>query len=103
MTISKELLDELLKGCKRPEDLLGDPQLRERWTKCSGMVCRPQPFRHNVRGSLQCVTVSKTRMGQPRYTKFMTLPNQRVLWQARDRVYSGQIGQPKVAGPLHHI
>jgi hypothetical protein len=24
MTISKELLDELLKGCDRPEDLLGD-------------------------------------------------------------------------------
>ena len=24
MTISKEILDELLKGCKRPEDLLGD-------------------------------------------------------------------------------
>ncbi len=24
MTISKELLDELLKGCERPEDLLGD-------------------------------------------------------------------------------
>jgi hypothetical protein len=23
MTISKELLDELLKGCERPEDLLG--------------------------------------------------------------------------------
>ncbi|MCL1629809.1 hypothetical protein M3N55_13810, partial [Roseibaca sp. V10] len=42
--------------------------------KCPGMVCRPQPFRHNVRGSLQCVTVSETRMGQTRYTKFMTLP-----------------------------
>ena len=27
MTISKELLDELLKGCKRPEDLLGDAGL----------------------------------------------------------------------------
>lgn len=24
MTISKELLDELLKGCERPQDLLGD-------------------------------------------------------------------------------
>jgi hypothetical protein len=24
MTISKELLDKLLKGCERPEDLLGD-------------------------------------------------------------------------------
>jgi len=24
MTISKELLDELLKGCERPEALLGD-------------------------------------------------------------------------------
>ena len=31
MTISKELLDELLKGCERPEDLLGDarPPLRQ--------------------------------------------------------------------------
>lgn len=27
MTISDELLDELLKGCKRPEDLLGDAGL----------------------------------------------------------------------------
>ena len=27
MTISNELLDELLKGCKRPEDLLGDAGL----------------------------------------------------------------------------
>lgn len=27
MTISKEVLDELLKGCERPEDLLGDAGL----------------------------------------------------------------------------
>ena len=27
MTISKKLLDELLKGCERPEDLLGDAGL----------------------------------------------------------------------------
>ena len=27
MTISKKLLDELLKGCERPEDLLGDTGL----------------------------------------------------------------------------
>lgn len=27
MTISKELLDELLKGCERPEDLPGDAGL----------------------------------------------------------------------------
>jgi len=27
MTISKEFLDELLKGCGRPEDLLGDAGL----------------------------------------------------------------------------
>ena len=27
MTISNEVLDELLKGCKRPEDLLGDAGL----------------------------------------------------------------------------
>ena len=29
MTISKELLDELLKGCDRPEDLLGDSRAYE--------------------------------------------------------------------------
>lgn len=29
MTISKELLDELLKGCERPEDLLGSDGLRK--------------------------------------------------------------------------
>jgi hypothetical protein len=28
MTISKELLDELLKGCERPEDLLGNDGLK---------------------------------------------------------------------------
>ncbi len=28
MTISKELLDELLKGCERPEDLLGMRRVR---------------------------------------------------------------------------
>lgn len=27
MTISKDLLDELLKGCERPEDLLGNDGL----------------------------------------------------------------------------
>ena len=27
MTISNELLDELLKGCKRPDDLLGEAGL----------------------------------------------------------------------------
>ncbi len=27
MTISNDFLDELLKGCKRPEDLLGDAGL----------------------------------------------------------------------------
>jgi hypothetical protein len=30
MTISKELLDELLKGCEGPEDLLGDSRADER-------------------------------------------------------------------------
>ncbi|MCL1628157.1 hypothetical protein M3N55_05380, partial [Roseibaca sp. V10] len=60
--------------------------------KCPGMVCRPQPFRHNVRGSLQCVTVSETRMGQTRYTKFMTLPcdpdsRETFLKQLSDRGY----------------
>jgi hypothetical protein len=29
MTISKELLDELLKGCERPEDLLGMRRIRK--------------------------------------------------------------------------
>ena len=29
MTISKELLDELLKGCERPEDLLGMSRARK--------------------------------------------------------------------------
>ncbi len=40
MTISKELLDELLKGCERPEDLLGDAGLMKElksgsWSGCS--------------------------------------------------------------------
>ena len=30
MTISNELLDELLKGCKRPEDLLGEAGLMKK-------------------------------------------------------------------------
>jgi hypothetical protein len=29
MTISNELLDELLKGCSRPEDLLGMRRIRK--------------------------------------------------------------------------
>ena len=55
-------------------DLSGHPQLRERRQKCPGMVCRPQSIRYHVRGALQCVTTSETRMGQARYTEFMTLP-----------------------------
>ena len=38
------------------------------------MVCRPQSIRYHVRRTLQCVTVSETRMGRTRYTEFMTLP-----------------------------
>jgi len=38
------------------------------------MVCGPKPIRYHVRRPLQRVTVSETRMGQPRYTEFMTLP-----------------------------
>ena len=38
------------------------------------MVCRSKPVRYHVRRTLQCVTISETRMGQRRYTKFRTLP-----------------------------
>ena len=38
------------------------------------MVCSPQSIRYHVRGTLQCVTVAKPRMGQMPYTEFMTLP-----------------------------
>ena len=38
------------------------------------MVCCTQPVRYNVRGALQCVSVSETGMGWARYTDFMTLP-----------------------------
>ena len=37
MTISKELLDELLSGVERPEDLLGDKGLMKEgssWAEC---------------------------------------------------------------------
>lgn len=34
MTITPELLDELLKGCERPEDLLGDGLLKELKRRC---------------------------------------------------------------------
>jgi hypothetical protein len=33
-------------------DLSGDPQLRERRQKCQRMVCRAQPVRYHVRGTL---------------------------------------------------
>jgi hypothetical protein len=46
--------------------------------ECSRMVCGSKSFRHHVRGSLRCLTVSKTRMGQTRYTKFITLPDRLV-------------------------
>src|SRR6056297_3713961 len=55
-------------------DLPGDPKLRERRPECPGMVCGPESIRYHVRRAIQCVTVSETRMGQPRYTKFRTLP-----------------------------
>ena len=39
MTISKGLLDELLKGCERPEDLHGDAGLMKelKWSGCSAL------------------------------------------------------------------
>jgi len=55
MTISNELLDELLKGCERPEDLLGDAGLMKEL---------------KIR-----LTVSENRMDQVRYTEFQTLPS----------------------------
>ena len=39
------------------------------------MVCGPEPIRYHVQRTIQCVTVSETRMGQARYTDFMTLPS----------------------------
>ena len=58
----------------------GDPQLRERRPQCPRMVCRPQSIRDHVQRMLQRVTVSETRMGQPKYIKFMTLPGHVPLW-----------------------
>jgi hypothetical protein len=62
------------RGGRDQADLSGDPKLRKRRQECPGMVCGPQPIRYHDRRTLQRVTVSETRMGQPRYTKFMTLP-----------------------------
>ncbi len=39
------------------------------------MVCRPQSICYPVRGTLQRVTVSETRMGRARYTEFRTPPS----------------------------
>ena len=55
-------------------DLPRNPQLRERWQKCQGMVCGEKPARYHVRHTLQCVTMAETHMGQMPYTEFMTLP-----------------------------
>jgi hypothetical protein len=62
------------RGGRYEADLPRHPQLRKRRQERPGMVCRPQPVRYHVRGSLQCVTISETRMGRARYTEFMTLP-----------------------------
>ena len=43
MTISKELLDELLKGIERPEELLGDAGTYRR-AKPTGAIARRQRF-----------------------------------------------------------
>src|SRR5690606_13220192 len=82
-----------------------DPQLRERRQKCPGMVCGPEPIRYHVRRTLQCVTVSETRMGRPRYTEFMTLPQVRLLRDpAGDPVLQGgQLAMPAtIALGLRH-
>lgn len=47
------------------------------------MVCSQKPVRYYVRGALQRVTVSETRMGHVRYTEFMTLPST-VLTEAEE-------------------
>ena len=41
MTISKELLDEILKGCERPEGLLGDAGLTVKGTIPSVGLAQP--------------------------------------------------------------
>lgn len=38
-------------------DLSGDPKLRERWAQRPGMVCGPQPVRHNVRRALRRLSI----------------------------------------------
>ena len=76
MTISNDLLDELLKGCKRPEDLLGDAGLmkelrtaeRDQSTEAAALCCcgrrkgrRPFPFLRQQEGreDLQRGTLSQ--------------------------------------------
>ena len=84
-------------GCNQA-DLPGHPQLRERRPECPGMVCRPQSIRYHVRRTLQCVTVSETRMGRARYTEFMTLPQGPDC--ARPRLRKAQTAQgPDCARP----
>jgi hypothetical protein len=63
------------RGGRNQTDLSGHPEIRERWSKGPRMDCGEEPVRHNVRRSLQRVTVSETRMGPPGYTDFMTLPS----------------------------
>jgi hypothetical protein len=46
MTISKELLDELLKGCERPEDLLGDAGLMKELK--IGLIESPRVYRRPI-------------------------------------------------------
>jgi len=54
--------------------LYGNPQLRERRQEYLGIFCSLKPILYHVRRAFQCLTVSETKMGQARYTEFMTLP-----------------------------
>ncbi|MDA9979902.1 hypothetical protein N9E38_00515 [Yoonia sp.] len=85
MTISKELLDELLSGVENATDLLGDkglmkelkvrlmermlgadlsrhPQFREGWQMRQRMGCRTKPVRYPISRTVQQMT-RQTSMG----------------------------------------
>lgn len=61
--------------CCNQADLPGSPELREGRRKCQGMVFSPQPVRQDVHRALCRFDVSRTGMGQARYTKLRTLPS----------------------------
>ncbi|RWR26062.1 hypothetical protein D2T31_21270 [Sinirhodobacter populi] len=101
MTISNELLDELLKGCKRPEDLLG-PVIPE------GQPERPHQGRETVNEEAQILEQAEhpeaedKRQRHPAFARagFLCLFDPECQHPDHDRRQDQQAEEPPVPEPV---